>query len=128
MFQNDYIMRAIEEFVQAIARILRARREGRHADARAEIEAACRAATGLEIEAALLMGHDALRAVVQDPERRAMLARLLAEYGEVLSDGGAEAAPYLRAAFVIYDELQEKGELPDEGGHAEALAALIDRL
>jgi hypothetical protein len=132
MFEKDYIIRAIEELFHALARIRRARREERHGEARADIEATCRSITGLELEQARSMGHDALRAVLPEPERRAIVARLLSEYGETLAatggDGGADAGAYLRAAFVLYDELDQRDELPSEGGHREALAALVERL
>jgi hypothetical protein len=129
MFEKDYIIRAIEELFQAIARIRRARREARYGEARADIEATCRSITGLELEQARSMGHDALRAVLPEPERRAIVARLLSEYGETLAaTGGDDGARYLRAAFVLYDELDQRGELPSEGGHRETLTALVEQL
>lgn len=132
VFEQDYIVRAIRQFVAALTRILAKKLDQRWEEAQTEIAGALVALTGLRPEHAVRLPLEGLRATIRahgelDGERGGAVARLLKEQGEVLELSGAGGAnPYYVKAFCLLDELSVEGALPEE--HEETLRWLVDRL
>jgi hypothetical protein len=125
VLKNDFILRIIEELVAALRRVMKLREEERDAEALVELDRLSKSVTGLGADA-LLLTHS-LRSMLPEPERLAVVARLLKEYGEVRKEPHVRMQAF-RKAFAIYDLLDQKGALTDEHGHREAFAQLVERL
>ncbi len=58
MMQKDYIMRIIEQFVQAILAIMRRRKDGEYKEAREQVRTAARYLLRMDIDLLLLFNND----------------------------------------------------------------------
>jgi hypothetical protein len=130
MLKNDYVLRMIEELVAAIRRAVEKRRSGRGADAQQELAAASTAIVGLPLDALLMVDTPTLAGMLPEPERCAIAARLLKEWGELLDEEGdpRKATLAYKKAFNLYDWLDQRGALPREHDHPETLAWLVEEL
>jgi hypothetical protein len=113
--RKDYIERLIEEFAAALARIIKARQEQRLADAQRLIQDTALSALGMEYGALLLADPASTARLLGDPSRVKVLARLVAEEGEVLQQQGdtATATARFQYALGLYDEARSQGLPPD---------------
>ncbi|WP_164010873.1 hypothetical protein [Pyxidicoccus trucidator] len=113
--RKDYIERLIEEFAAALARIIKARQEQRLADAQRLIQDTALFALGMEYGALLLADPASTARLLGDPSRVKVLARLVAEDGEVLQQQGdtATATARFQYALGLYDEARSQGLPPD---------------
>ncbi len=113
--RKDYIERLIEEFAAAVARIIKARREKRLADAQQLIQETALSTLGMEYSALLLADPATTARMLGSPARVKVLARLVAEDGEVLQQQGDAATASARFQFALglYDEAQAQGLQPD---------------
>ncbi len=146
MLQNDYIMRAIQQLVAALARIISAREAADFRGAGIALQAASKELTGLGIDAVLRMGIEGIVELfrpegVLEAERAAMMARLLKEYGVLLDARGypEQAKSCYVKSFCLYDELEkELGDdlegaldppgLEELGNHTETFSWLVGKL
>ena len=113
--RKDYIERLIEQFVAALARIIKARREQRFADAQQLIRDTALSSLGMEYGALLLADAASTARLLGEPSRVKVLARLVAEDGEVLlAQGDADtASARFRYALALFAEAQAHGLQPD---------------
>lgn len=130
MLRDDYIMRAIEDLVAALGRVVAAKGAEDYEAAGVALQTASHDLTGLGIDAVARMSVGGIVELfeadgVLEVERAAMAARLVMEYGELLERRGypEDARPCYVKAFCLYDELGE--EL--DGDPGEGLDAAPDR-
>ena len=113
--RKDYIERLIEEFAAALARIIKARREQRLAEAQRLIQETALSSLGMEYGALLLADPASTARLLGDPARVKVLARLVAEEGEVLQHQGdtTTASARFQFALALYDEARRLGLSPE---------------
>jgi hypothetical protein len=109
MFQKDYILRMIEQFVKIFARILQLKQEKQYPQALQEIGEAYRLFFGLNPELIDGMSDEDLTRFLKvhgqyDPEKRVALATLLNEEAEVLKLMQTESISRKVKAFSIFLE------------------------
>ncbi|MFP2905534.1 hypothetical protein ACLESD_10830 [Pyxidicoccus sp. 3LFB2] len=112
--RKDYIERLIEEFAAALARIIKARREQRLADAQQLIQDTALASLGMEYGALLLADPASTSQLLGSPVRVKVLARLVAEEGELLQQQGDSTTALARFQFALglYDAARNQGLPP----------------
>ena len=127
--RKDYIERLIEEFAAALARILKARREQRFSDARQLIQDTALSSLGMEYGALLLADPASTARMLGDPARVKVLARLVAEDGELLQQQGdaSTASSRFQYALALYAEARSQG-LPPDADDTATLARLRSAL
>ncbi|RYZ15386.1 MAG: hypothetical protein EOO70_06935 [Myxococcaceae bacterium] len=86
--RKDFIERAIEQFVDAIASILNARKEQRYGDARALIRDASLTVLGMEYGVLVLADAESTSRLLGTAARVRMLAKLVREDGELMREQG----------------------------------------
>ncbi|MGE6764034.1 hypothetical protein ACQKGO_38850 [Corallococcus interemptor] len=86
--RKDFIERAIEQFVAAIASILKARKEKRYGDARNQIRDAALTVLGMEYGALVLADAESTSRLLGTAARTRMLAKLVREDGELMREQG----------------------------------------
>ncbi|QQR44686.1 hypothetical protein JKA73_00570 [Myxococcus xanthus] len=113
--RKDYIERLIEEFAAALARIIKARREKKLADAQRLIQETALSTLGMEYAALLMADPVSTARLLGSPPRVKVLARLVAEDGELSAEQGdtATATSRIHYALALYDEVQALGLTPD---------------
>lgn len=113
--RKDYIERLIEEFAAALARIIKARREQRLADAQHLIQETALSSLGMEYGALLLADPASTARLLGNPARVKVLARLVAEDGELLQQQGdtPTASARFQYALALYTEAHALGLAPD---------------
>lgn len=119
MIRRDYIIRMIEEFAQALARIRALLKEGEASEARALTDEEFKRITGLDAEAVLKLSETELLAkLIQSESMHAVrekmffLTTLLKETGDIAVAEGREAesrACYLKALHLLLDSLAREG-------------------
>ncbi|QDE65614.1 MULTISPECIES: hypothetical protein [Myxococcus] len=109
--RKDYIERLIEEFAAALARIIKARREKKLADAQRLIQETALSTLGMEYTALLMADPMSTARLLGSPTRVKVLARLVAEDGELIAEQGdaATATSRFHYALALYDEVQVLG-------------------
>lgn len=113
--RKDYIERLIEQFAAALAGILKARREQRHAEAQRLIHDTALSTLGMEYGALLLADPASTARLLGSPVRVKVLARLVAEEGELLGHQGDTdtASARFHFALALYSEAESMGLTPD---------------
>ncbi|AKQ69984.1 hypothetical protein A176_006896 [Myxococcus hansupus] len=113
--RKDYIERLIEEFAAALSRIIKARREKKLADAQNLIQETALSTLGMEYAALLMADPVSTAKLLGAPTRVKVLARLVAEDGELIAEQGdtATATARFQYALALYDEVQALGLAPD---------------
>jgi hypothetical protein len=106
VFQRDYIMRAVQQAAEALARALRALLSKKEDEAEQAL-AEGYAALGIDRELLLLLDATSLRSQLADDEKVAMAARLLLGDAELKQARGESPAALrrLRAAIRLAGEL-----------------------
>ncbi|WP_342377752.1 hypothetical protein NVS55_00530 [Myxococcus stipitatus] len=109
--RKDYIERLIEQFAAALARLLKARREKRYDDAARLLRATALDTLGMEYEALLMVDASSTARLLGEPARVKVLARLVAEDGDLheVQDAHATAASRFRYALALYAQAQAMG-------------------
>ena len=127
-FETDYVMRAVEQLVQALARVLGLRKAGRIDDAVAEVDAALSGIAGLDARLLLAVGADAVAAALREPVRMQVAGRLSAERASLLAQQGdaAGARRWRRVAADLYAASVRAGGTLDADGEAARAAAEAD--
>src|SRR5579872_1250436 len=115
MLRRDYILRMIEEFVKALARIRSLKKDQRWAEAQEELQGQLGALASLSLDQLVQLSETELLASVCQNEpsqtvrpKMLLLATLLNEAGDVAANqGGAEMARqyYLKALNVLLSTL-----------------------
>ena len=128
VLRRDWVQRMIEQLAAAVARIAGLRRAAALDEARAEVAAAASSIAG--VDPAMVAGVDSasVTALVRDPDRLAVLARLLLERASIEADAGdaASAAAWRQRAVEIGIEAVAAGAALDPElraaihGHPEA--------
>ncbi|GHG89184.1 hypothetical protein [Comamonas sp. JC664] len=113
--RKDYIERLIEEFAAALSRIIKARREKKLADAQRLIQETALSTLGMEYMALLMADPASTAKLLGAPTRVKVLARLVAEDGELIAEQGdtATATARFQYALALYGEVQALGLAPD---------------
>lgn len=114
MFQRDYIMRAVQQAAEALARALRALLNKKEDEAEQALAEGYNA-LGIDRELLLLLDATSLRSQLADDEKVAMAARLLLGDAEVRQSRGESKAAlrYLRAAIRLATTLPTPDETLD---------------
>ncbi|MCY1040811.1 hypothetical protein OV208_05700 [Corallococcus sp. bb12-1] len=86
--RKDLIERAVEQFVAAIASILRARKEKRYGDARTLIRETSLDVLGMEYGTLILADAESTSRLLGTWARVRMLAKLVREDGELMNEQG----------------------------------------
>lgn len=99
MIRKGYIERLIEEIAQVLVRLLRLRKEGKHAEAVQAVREACVSLFGVEYD--VLVGVDAASAagLLGSPEKVRHFAKLVREEAESLEAMGQSALAERRRVF-----------------------------
>lgn len=113
LFNQDYIMRMIEQLVAGIARIMRLKEEDRLEECEDLLSDTLRTFYGLNERSVDMMPHDDLVAIASlgglpDAERCALLAQLIMEKADLAArkgDGGQAAALRVKALAVYLTAL-----------------------
>ncbi|AKF79052.1 hypothetical protein MFUL124B02_00640 [Myxococcus fulvus 124B02] len=123
--RKDYVERLIEQFAAALARLLKARHEKRFADAAALIRSTALDTLGMEYSALLMVDAASTARLLGDPMRVKVLARLVAEDGELhLEQGDSRmATERFEYALALYAEARHLG-LPHDAEDSAVLARL----
>jgi hypothetical protein len=128
--RKDLIERAVEQFVTAIASILKARKEKRYGDARTLIRETSLTVLGMEYTALVLADAESTSRLLGTASRTRMLARLVRQDGELMREQGDPLTADSRflLALELYLEAMSLGLNPDtEDATAIAeLRAIID--
>lgn len=111
MFQRDYIMRAVQQAAEALARVLRALLKKKDDEAEQAL-AEGYAALGIDRELLLLLDATSLRSQLADDAKVAMAARLLLGDAQVRQARGEHQAALrrLRAALRLAATLPASDE------------------
>ncbi len=135
MFQQDYIMRAIEQLVQGLLRAQQKKRDKQYGQALSNLDGLLKQQTGMDaamlralpLDAALMLSDPVAE---KEPEKAAHIALCLKEYAELLQlkEEGAEARPFIIRAFSMLDELQERGFYDAVAPHQDTLSWLMTQL
>jgi hypothetical protein len=112
--RKDYLERLIEQFVAALARILKANQEQRPEEAWRLIRDTALSTLGMDYDALLLGDARATARLLGDPERVRMLARLVTQEAEALALRGdaATAAARREYADALHLEARAHGLAP----------------
>ncbi|HEX4263822.1 MAG TPA: DUF6483 family protein [Verrucomicrobiae bacterium] len=115
MIRRDYILRLIEEFAEALARIRALKKDGRLGDSRVLTDEEFKRITGLDADALLRLSETELLAklIQGEPmhavrEKMFFLTTLLKETGDIAAAQGREAdsrACYLKGLHLLLDSL-----------------------
>ncbi len=113
--RKDYIERLIEEFAAALSRLLKLRREKKLAEAQRLIQETALSALGMEYAALLMADPVSTARLLGAPTRVKVLARLVAEDGELSAEQGdaATATARFQTALALYAEAEAMGLTPD---------------
>jgi hypothetical protein len=125
MLEEDYLMREIARFVEAMLRLAGLRKREDFAAARQAAEETSQALLGLRTETLLALSPAGLLALLQPPkvgsdnhQRPLMAIRLLQEAGEIAADEGDPQRSYqcylkaLQLLLAILDQ-ESEADLPD---------------
>ena len=93
MFRKDYIMRMIEDFIKAMAKIILQREQKSYTDARTELDGLSKLVTGFGSEHLISLGAAGIKYVFSqnkesEAEKIYCSARILKEEGLILSSQG----------------------------------------
>jgi hypothetical protein len=99
VIKKDYVERMIEQFAEAIARLLKLREAGKHGEALAVVRTTCQELLGLEYE--MLVGVDAVSAasLLGSAQKVRKLAELVRAEAEVLEEAGERGLAVRRRTF-----------------------------
>ncbi|RKH31532.1 hypothetical protein D7Y13_11480 [Corallococcus praedator] len=113
--RKDFIERAVEQFVAAIASILRARKEKRYGDARALIRGTSLDVLGMEYSTLILADAESTSRLLGTFARVRMLAKLVREDGELMREQGDPLTADSRflLSLELYLEAMSLGLNPD---------------
>ena len=134
MFERDYILRVIKQFVEALARITARKNAKEYAQALEEVADAAKALVGMTAMQLVMLPVGSLLDLVRnqgavDVDRAAATARLLKEHGEIVDLMGAGGSrPYYIKAFCLLDEIAKIVKPEEMEKHSETLEWLVDRL
>jgi hypothetical protein len=122
MFERDYVMRAVKQVAQALARVLGLRQLGKQEEADRELDELYRGLVPFDRELLHLLDPQTLAGMIREPERVVAICRLLAfEADEADQRGEPERAQRGRRRALAL--LQAGVREPNED--AEALAAAL---
>ncbi|HRJ03330.1 MAG TPA: DUF6483 family protein [Ignavibacteria bacterium] len=93
MFRKDYIMRMIEDFIKAMAKIIMMREQKSYTDARTELDGLSKLVTGFGVEHLISLGAPGIKYVFSqnkesEAEKIYCSARILKEEGLILKSQG----------------------------------------
>lgn len=140
MIRRDYIMRMIEEFIQALLRIRGLKKDERLADALVLTEEEFKRVTGLDSDAVLRLSETELLAklIQSEPlhavrEKMLFLTTLLRETGDILTAEGRikdGRACYLKGLHLLLDSLMrgEADELPEFVPKVDEFVAALEEM
>ena len=140
MIRTDYLLRMIEEFAEALARIRALKKDRKLGEAQSLTEEEFRKITGLESEALLKLTETELLAKViqSEPahavrERIFFLTTLLKEKGDLAAAEGRDEesrACYLKGLHLLLNSLLrgEAGEMPEFVPKVELFTAALEEL
>ncbi|WP_223640793.1 hypothetical protein [Corallococcus sp. EGB] len=113
--RKDFIERAVEQFAAAISGILKARKEKRYGDARNLIRDTSLQVLGMEYGALVLADAESTSRLLGTASRVRMLAKLVREDGELMSEQGDPLTADSRflLALELYLEAISMGLNPD---------------
>jgi hypothetical protein len=120
VFQRDYIMRAVQQAAEALARALRALLSKKEDEADQAL-AEGYLALGIDRELLLLLDATSLKSQLADDEKVAMAARLLLGDAELQQSRGASAAALRRLRVAI----RLAAQLPEPDAELEAELARV---
>lgn len=116
--ENDYVMRAIQQLAQALARVLGLRKAGRLDAAIQEVDAAMASIAGVDPRLLLLVEARAIAAQLRTPARMQVAGRLAAERAALLCQRGDREGERLwrgKAAEMYRESVRAGGKLDAEG-------------
>jgi len=121
VYERDFIMRALKQLVEALARALGLAKEGKVEEARLGLEETCVALLGMEYRTLALVDAAAAAQLLGDPARVFIFARVVAGLADVARE--AKDAVAERRHCVHASELLQQ-VLARHADHAEAKALL----
>jgi hypothetical protein len=127
--RSDYLERQIAQLVEALAALLRLRRERKLEEAELLLQRTCREVLGMEYGALLLVDAASVAQLLGTPERIHVLAQLVSEEAAQLEARGrnAEALARRERALALYSQLRARLARPDARVEAE-VASLQEAL
>ena len=125
MLRKDYIERMIQQFAAAISAILKLRREKKTEEAQQVLSDTALSLLGMEYSTLTMADAASTAKLLGQPLRVKVLARLVAEDGELLEQKGEHARASVRwgLALELFLEAQVQGT-KFEGEDAEVFAEL----
>lgn len=137
MFTNDYVMRMIELFVRAVAKIVGLREAGEKDEAYILLQDTIKGALGVNADTVDGLDYDAFVAIMAaggdlTPERYLLLSELMRIKGEMAREEGQEAlaAGLLEKALCLYlaalEDEPALADLPPHGQRVEQLLAALE--
>lgn len=134
MLKNDYLVRQIEQLVQAMARIASRRKAGDYGAAQDEVENTLSALSGLSGSAILAMPmatlFDLLGKSEQGFQKAGLVGSLLIEHGRNYAETGNEtqAKQSYMKAFLLFDELDKNAPSSLSDPMREQMGWLVETL
>jgi hypothetical protein len=116
MIRKDYIERLIEQFAAAVASLLKLRRERKTEEAQQLIRDTALSLLGMEYSALTMADAASTARLLGHPLRVVVLARLVAEEGDLLHEQGEQPRATLRwgVALDLFLEAQKMGATLEE--------------
>ncbi|MCP3102470.1 hypothetical protein LZ198_26710 [Myxococcus sp. K15C18031901] len=108
--RQDYLERMVEQFAAALAKLLRARQEQRFEDADRLLRQTSLDALGMDYDTLLLVDAASAARMLGTPERVQLLARLVAEDGELRAARGDLAGATTRREHAKVLERLARGD------------------
>jgi len=129
MIERDYLMRLFQQLANVLARIIRAREQGKYDEALVAIDEAYGELFGLNETLVSVMSAESLAQLLGDSEKIKALARLFKEEGELceLQDDPTRAAIKYKKSLELYLEAvgsQTKIDLESES----MIKSLLDKI
>ena len=124
MFERDYVMRAVKQVAQALARVLGLRQQNKHEEADRELDELYRGLVPFDRELLDVLDPTTLASMIRDPERVAAICELLAFEADTAEQRGeaARAQRTRRRALALL-----RSGVPEPDSDAQALAARLGR-
>jgi hypothetical protein len=128
MFQEDYLLRVIQQLVDAIARIAGLNRRGEHDQAVVEADQAWSDLLGVPAELAATVDSRTLAGMLREPARIRLAAQLVREQARALTGKGDAAGAAVRCRRALELWLEARATEPRGRGAGDNDEAAIGEL
>ena len=115
MIQQDYLIRLIKRFFDALARMIKKREQGKFAEAEFEANQAY-GVLGITPDFVNTMSSETIASLLSEPEKIRLMAKLAVEEAKLLEQKGdplTSTRKYIQAAELVYEARARKASEED---------------